>query len=248
MPWPLRRMGGASSRPLRTALYGCGTSWAEWNEPVCAVISGRRRELSSSATAGGPPRHPSTGRCGGWDLLRGLEILCLDGHQAEVERVAISPDDTRLVSKSVDQEIRVWDTGNGVCLTTILGSGDIAAIAAGPKKFSWRAVSRGLETVIESAEGQEVAWFPDMLYSTITHPCGRIWVARAGSHVSIITIEPRFVMVPRWLRGRSETHARSGATPTSASGGAMGLPNRRKVSSISSAVSRVPERGASMMV
>jgi WD40 repeat protein len=128
-----------------------------------------------------------TVRC--WDLSSGAEFLRLEGHQAEVKRVAISLDGARLVSQSVDQEIRVWEATNGGCLAIIPGAGDVSAIAAGPRRFSRRAVSRGLETVIESHGGQEVAWFPDVLLSIVTHPSGNTWMGRSGSHVGIITFE-----------------------------------------------------------
>jgi WD40 repeat protein len=124
-----------------------------------------------------------------WDLAAGTELFRLDGHQAEVEWVAVSADGTRVASQSVDPEVRVWDAAGGACLGVIPGYGDVRAIAAGGARFPWRAVGRGLETVIESAEGRAAAWFPDVLLSIATHPSGRTWAVRSGSHVYLITLE-----------------------------------------------------------
>jgi WD40 repeat protein len=124
-----------------------------------------------------------------WDAATGAELLRLDGHPGEAERLAVSPDDTRLVSQSVDPEVRVWDVAGGGCVQVIPGSGDVTAIAGGPGRFPWRAVARGLEMVVESADGRAVAWFPDVLLALVTHPSGRAWAARSDSHVYLITLE-----------------------------------------------------------
>jgi WD40 repeat protein len=124
-----------------------------------------------------------------WDAAAGAELFRLDGHQAEVERVAVSPDGTRVVSQSVDYEVRVWDAATGRCVRVIPGYGDLDAIAAGPPRFPWRAVSRRMVTVIESAEGQAVASFAAGLRWTLTHPSGRTWAAKSRSHVHLLTLE-----------------------------------------------------------
>jgi hypothetical protein len=80
-----------------------------------------------------------------------------------------------IVSGSRDNTVRVWDADRGVCLEVIPGKGDVMAIAAGAVSYPWRALLRGLETVIERAsDGQAVAWFPNALDNIVTHPSGRI--------------------------------------------------------------------------
>jgi hypothetical protein len=47
--------------------------------------------------------------------------------------------------------VRVWDAASGECREVIQGTGDVAAIAAGPSRFPFRALGWGLETVTEEA-------------------------------------------------------------------------------------------------
>ena len=59
-----------------------------------------------------------------------------------------------------------------------------------PAQFPLRALSRGVETVVERADGgQAVACFPISLAHITTHPNGRTWAGSSGNHVYIITLE-----------------------------------------------------------
>ena len=72
----------------------------------------------------------------------------------------------------------------------IQGTGDVVAIAAGPSRFPFRALSRGLETVIEdAATAAPVAWLPVPLGHISTFPGGRAWVGSSANHLYIITLE-----------------------------------------------------------
>jgi WD40 repeat protein len=125
-----------------------------------------------------------------WDAESGQELRCLRGHERFVESVAYSPDERRIVSGSDDRTVRVWDAESGECLEVIEGKGDVAAIAAGWCNKRWRALSRGLETVMESTEtGEPVAWFPVPLSSIATHPSGRAWAGANANHVYILKLE-----------------------------------------------------------
>jgi len=84
----------------------------------------------------------------------------------------------------------VWDADSGECLEVVRGSEDVAAIAAGGVAFPWRAVRRGLETVIEPGRGGDtIAWFPAALKPIATNPACRSWAGSRGSHLYIIELE-----------------------------------------------------------
>ena len=70
------------------------------------------------------------------------------------------------------------------------GHGDIEAVAAGPSRFPFRALRRGLETVIEdAATAAPVARFPVPLDHISTFRNGRAWVGASANHLYIITLE-----------------------------------------------------------
>jgi hypothetical protein len=125
-----------------------------------------------------------------WDADSGAQLACLTGHQDLVTSVAFAPDGRRILSGSDDRTVRVWDAETGTCQEVIQGQGPFVAIASGAAVFPWRALWRGLETVIEPARGGEaVAWFPVAFLDTATHPSGRIWAGRSRYQVYLIQLE-----------------------------------------------------------
>jgi hypothetical protein len=114
----------------------------------------------------------------------------LRGHQDNIHSLSYSPDGRRIASASDDKTVRVWRAETFACLEVIPGTGDVTAIAAGARLFPWRALSRGLETVIEdAATGQVIARFPIVLGWIVTHPSSRQWAGSVGTHLHIIALE-----------------------------------------------------------
>jgi WD40 repeat protein len=128
-----------------------------------------------------------------WDSTSGAELHCLSeliGSSCSVSSVAFSPDGRRIVFSLTDQTVRVWDSESGECLQVIKGNGDVASIAAGAPRFPWRALSRGPDTVIESAaSGETVARLPMALQHIATHPTGQTWAGAFGNHLYLFTLE-----------------------------------------------------------
>jgi WD40 repeat protein len=56
-----------------------------------------------------------------WDLLRGRELLTLQGHTDSVTGLAFSPDRKLMVSTGADKTIRLWEIGTGKELNTFRG-------------------------------------------------------------------------------------------------------------------------------
>jgi WD40 repeat protein len=125
-----------------------------------------------------------------WDVATGAELACLRGHENGVVSVVFDSTGRRLASESND-ETRIWDAQSGECLEVLQGYGDASALVAGVAgTLAWRAMTRGLETVIEPAVGgTAVAWFSPPLERITTHPSGRIWAGRVGHHLYILQLE-----------------------------------------------------------
>jgi WD40 repeat protein len=125
-----------------------------------------------------------------WDADTGRELATLRGHEGLVTSVAFDPQGQRIVSGSYAETVRVWDADTGACLEVIQGRGDVAALAAGAASHPWRAIRRGLETVIErTSDGQAVAWFPTALDDIATHRSGRVWAGSAATRLYLIRLE-----------------------------------------------------------
>jgi WD40 repeat protein len=68
-----------------------------------------------------------------WDELTGKQMLTLEGHDAPVDALAISPDGSRLVSGSYDKTIRVWGARSGEQLVVLSGHTSVVrAVAISP--------------------------------------------------------------------------------------------------------------------
>jgi WD40 repeat protein len=101
----------------------------------------------------------------------------------------------KLLERLQKDAVRVWGLCSlsfetGAQTKVLEGDGDLAALAAGPKRFPWRAVIRGWFTSIESAEtGEPVAWLPRRFSSITTHSAGRMWAGASGKHLGLFILE-----------------------------------------------------------
>jgi WD40 repeat protein len=125
-----------------------------------------------------------------WDVQTGVELCVFEGHEADIRQLAFSSDGKRLVTRSDDECMRVWDVQSGRCLETIQGAGDVYSIAGEPRSSPLRILARALETVIERVhDGKPVAWFPIRLEHICTHPSGITWAGALRNHLCLVTLQ-----------------------------------------------------------
>ena len=124
-----------------------------------------------------------------WNSEGGAEAACLRGHERGILSVTFSPDGRRLASGD-STTVRVWDAQTYECLEIVEGAGDVAAIATGPPSYPWRALARGLETLIEdthhAAESASFAVAPGRI---ATAASGRTWAGAVANHVVLFALE-----------------------------------------------------------
>ena len=125
-----------------------------------------------------------------WDVRTGAEIWVVRAHTSWVWEVEFSRDGQRFVTSSRDGTMRVWNATNFQCIEVIHGTGDLAAVAAGPKIFPFRMLARGLETVLKTAASrQEIAWLPMELKRIATLPSGRVWAGALPNYRALVQLE-----------------------------------------------------------
>jgi len=121
-----------------------------------------------------------------WNLETGTKAAVLHAHEWAFTEVAFAPDGRLIRTWSQDGTERVWDARSG----EVLEGDEVAATARITAELPWRAIPRGIETVVEpSTGGAPVAWFPVAFWQIETHPNGRLWGGTHSSNMYIIKLE-----------------------------------------------------------
>lgn len=102
-----------------------------------------------------------------------------------VDRVAFSPDGSRIVSRGAGDTVATWSWRDG-------GIERRPAKEDGGEERDgqeWRAVARGLETVVLSPDGEAVGWYPGGLVGLRKHPREILWAGAEGNHLHLVQLE-----------------------------------------------------------
>jgi WD40 repeat protein len=67
-----------------------------------------------------------------WHLDTGEELLTLNGHSDCVSAVALSPDDTKVISGSWDNTLKVWHLEKGEVIASFTGDSQLICCAFAP--------------------------------------------------------------------------------------------------------------------
>jgi WD40 repeat protein len=96
-----------------------------------------------------------------WDLEKGTEVRCFEGHKGGVWRAVFSPDGGRALTAGNDRTIRLWDVHTGEQLRFIREhTAEVSCVAFSPD--GRRAVSTGYDRTIrlwDLATGEELGRF-----------------------------------------------------------------------------------------
>jgi WD40 repeat protein len=111
-----------------------------------------------------------------WDLETEQELRRLEGHSANVNGVAVSPDGRRVVSASDDKTLKVWDLETGGELRTLQGHSDrVISVAVSPD--GRRAVSASWDRTLKVWDLEVGA-----VVATFTYEASARCCAFAGAH------------------------------------------------------------------
>ncbi|KAJ7121572.1 WD40-repeat-containing domain protein, partial [Mycena epipterygia] len=108
----------ATTRSVVAGCHGCITIWnlSDKNVPGDPIyLTGKSQEVKSIAVHGSRIAAAVGKNIEIWGMhsKQLLKLGPLSGHTDDVTSVAFSEDGTRLVSGSMDRQVRVWDVGTG---------------------------------------------------------------------------------------------------------------------------------------
>jgi WD40 repeat protein len=112
---------------------------------INAVATDGRRALATSGGLGNPlisynPTKPPTFTLDLWDLDSGHLLRCFQGHEADINAIAVLADGRRALSASYDRTLRLWDLDTGAALRCFTGHEDkinaIAVLGEGRRALS----------------------------------------------------------------------------------------------------------------
>ena len=151
--------------------------------------------------AGGTPTGELDGTVRVWDAESGAVLNILRGHLGPVWGVAFFRDGERIASRGIwpDNTVRVWNFKSGECLKIIRESDDVASVAGATglrPSLAFRALKRGLETVVVESTGCPLSFFPavfdEVTGAIVMHPHNRTWAGGISNYLCIFKLEGDF--------------------------------------------------------
>lgn len=122
-----------------------------------------------------------------WDIKKEEQRFVLERSDGDVRQLAFSQDGAKLFATCDDGMLQEWDVRERTAPRLLRGSTDVTGMV---QRHPWIALSGSSETsIVDSRNGEPVAWFPATPSSWVAASAGRSWAGSWERHLFLFRLE-----------------------------------------------------------